>query len=206
MLRSDEAIEAEVGVVKEVIEMAELIVVGFKGTGRAADMLDQLQGIAGDWTVDLQDAVAVYRDNNGTLRLDENTEPTEEQGAGMGALWGGLLGVLIAIPFTSGAAAAATAAALATGALGGGALGAATGMLSVDWWRNDFGLTEDFVRSVSAMIQPGDSAIFALLRTANPKLVADQFRGYGGKILQTTLTPEQSKKLQQILDGHKVAI
>jgi uncharacterized membrane protein len=75
----------------------------------------------------------------------------------------------------------------------------------VDWWRNDFGLTEDFVRSVSTMIQTGDSAIFALLRSANPELLADQFRGYGGKILQTTLTPDQSKKLQRILAGGKVA-
>jgi uncharacterized membrane protein len=205
-LKPDKAIETEIRVVKEDIEMAELIVVGFKGTGRAADMLDQLQGISSDWTVDLQDAVAVYRDNNGTLKLDENTEPTEGQGAGLGALWGALLGMLIAVPLTGGAAAAATAAALATGALGGGALGAATGALSVDWWRNESGLTEDFVRSVSAMIQPGDSAIFVLVRTANPQVVAEQFRGYGGKILQTTLTPEQSKKLQQVLDGHKVKV
>jgi uncharacterized membrane protein len=183
--------------------MAELIVVGFHGTERAADVLYRLQGMEDDWTVDLQDAVAVYRDYNGTLKLAENTEPTEAEGAGFGALWGGLLGMLIAIPFTGGASAAAAAAAVATGALGGGAAGAATGALTVDWWRDDSGLTEEFVRSVSTMIKTGDSAIFALVRAANPPLVAEQFRGYGGQILQTTLTQEQSKKLQQILDSHK---
>jgi uncharacterized membrane protein len=184
--------------------MAELIVVGFKGMGRGTDVLDELRRLQDDWTVDLQDAVAVYRDYNGTLKLAENTEPTEEQGAGMGALWGALIGMLVAIPFTAGAS-AATAAALATGALGGGALGAATGALSVDTWREDYGLTEDFVRDVSSMIEPGDSAIFALIRTTDPQLLADIFRGRGGRILRTTLTPEQSRKVQDVLDERRAA-
>jgi len=33
--------------------------------------------------------------------------------------------------------------------------------------------------------------------------VAEQFRGYGGTVLQTTLTDEQSKKVQAILDGRE---
>jgi uncharacterized membrane protein len=185
--------------------MAELIVVGFHGMGRAGEVLYQLQGMEDDWTVDLQDAVAVYRDTNGTLRLDDSTAPTEGEGAGWGALFGGLIGLLIAAAPVTGGASAATAAALAAGGLAGGTLGAATGALSVDWWRDESGLTEDFVRSVSAMIQPGDSGIFVLIRTANPQLVADQFRGYGGQILQTTLTPEQTTKLQGILNGREVA-
>jgi uncharacterized membrane protein len=185
--------------------MAELIVVGFHGMGRAGEVLYQLQRMEDDWTVELQDAVAVYRDTNGTLKLDDHTEPTEDEGAGWGALFGGLIGLLVAAaaaPVTGGASAAA---ALAAGALGGGTLGAATGALSVDWWRDESGLTEDFVRSVSAMIQPGDSGVFVLIRSANPQLVADQFRGYGGQILQTTLTPEQTTKLQGILNGRTVA-
>jgi len=31
--------------------------------------------------------------------------------------------------------------------------------------------------------------------------VAEQFRGYGGTVLQTTLTKEQSAKVQAVLDG-----
>jgi uncharacterized membrane protein len=185
--------------------MAELIAVGFHGMGRAGEVLYQLQRMQDDWTVDLQDAAAVYRDTNGTLRLDDSTEPTEGEGAGWGALFGGLIGLLIAAAPVTGGASAATAAALAAGGLAGGTLGAASGALSVDWWRNESGLTEDYVRSVSAMIQPGDSAVFVLIRSANPQLVADQFRGYGGQILQTTLTPEQTTKLQGILDGREVA-
>lgn len=182
--------------------MADLIVVGFSGTGRAAEVLDQLQALDDEWVVDLQNAAAIYRDYDGTLKLDESTVLTERQSTGIAALWGGLLGALIAIPFTGGASGAA-AAAIAAGALGGGAVGAATGALTSDWWRDDFGLSGDFVGSVAAMIQPGDSAILALIRADNSEQVAERFRGYGGQVLRTTLTHEQSRKLQQILDAHK---
>ena len=49
------------------------------------------------------------------------------------------------------------------------------------------------------MVQPGDSAIFALLRTIDSDLVAAQFRGYGGTILRTTLNPEQRAKVEATL-------
>jgi uncharacterized membrane protein len=49
------------------------------------------------------------------------------------------------------------------------------------------------------MIQPGDSAVYALLRTANPDVVMQQFRGYGGTILSTTLSRDQQKKVENVL-------
>jgi len=69
---------------------------------------------------------------------------------------------------------------LGRGALGGGALGAASGALDVEWWRETVGISDTFVSEVGAMVQPGDSAIFVLIRRADPAYVADQFRGYGG--------------------------
>ena len=47
------------------------------------------------------------------------------------------------------------------------------------------------MKNVSTMVQPGDSAIFALLRTIDRKAVAEQFQGYGGTILSTTLSSKQ---------------
>jgi len=57
------------------------------------------------------------------------------------------------------------------------------------------------VQRVGAMVQPGDSAIFALLRSLDPKLVAAQFEGYGGTILRTTLNPAQKAKVEATLRG-----
>ena len=58
---------------------------------------------------------------------------------------------------------------------------------------------DDFIRDVSRMIGPGDSAIFAWIRSNDPEMVAERFRGYGGTVLRTTLTPEQSAKLDAVL-------
>jgi len=180
--------------------MAELIVVGFKqDMYRASEVLNTLQDMNNSWVVDLHDAVAVYRDYNGKLRVDQSYQMTTGEGAGWGGLVGGLIGAALAAPFTAGASAAAAAAAIAAGGLSGGAIGATAGAIDADSWKQDFGISDDFVQRVGAMVQPGDSAIFALLRAIDPELVAAQFRGYGGTILRTTLSEAQRAKVEQTL-------
>src|SRR5258708_35578161 len=103
--------------------MAELIVVGFKkDMYRASEALNMLQEMNSTWMVDLSDAVAVYRDYKGKLRVDQSYQMTTAEGAGWGGLFGGLIGALIAAPFTGGASAAA---ALAAGPRRGGGPGGA---------------------------------------------------------------------------------
>jgi len=182
--------------------MSQLIVVGFKqDMYRASAVLNKLCGMDDDWLVDLRDAVAVYRDHKGKLRIDQSYQMTTGEGAGWGVFWGSLIGALIALPFTGGASGAVLAGTLAAGVLGGGVLGAAGGALDAGWWKDEFGIPEEFVKGTGAMVQPGDSAILALVRTVDPERVAEQFRGSGGTVLQTTLTKEQTEKVQAILDG-----
>ena len=184
--------------------MAQLIVVGFKkDMYRASEVLNQLQNMDDDWVVDLHDAVAVYRDYNGKLRVDQSYQMTTGEGAGWGGLWGSLIGLTLAIPFTGGATAPA-AAALATGALAGGAIGAGAGAMDASWWKDEFGIPDDFVKQIGGMVQSGDSAVFALLRSANPDVVAQTFRGYGGTILTATLSRDQQQKVEDVLHN-KVA-
>ena len=180
--------------------MAELIVVGFKNQMyRASEVLNELLTMNDDWVLDLHDAVAVYRDFNGKLRVDQSYQMTTGQGAAWGGLWGLLIGATLAIPFTGGASAAAAAGAIAAGAAGGTALGAGLGAIDAESWKDEFGIPEDFVQQVSVLIQPGDSAIYAILRVGNPDIVADQFRGYGGTILRTTLSRDQQAKVEKVL-------
>ncbi|MGP0018315.1 MAG: DUF1269 domain-containing protein [Candidatus Sulfotelmatobacter sp.] len=181
--------------------MAELIVVGFKkDMYRASQVLNQLLALNDDWVVDLHDAVAVYRDYNGKLRVDQSYQMTTGDGAALGGLWGLLIGATLAIPFTAGASAAAAAGAMAAGAIGGTALGAGLGAADASSWKEEFGIPDEFVQRVGTLIQPGDSAIYAILRTADPDIVADQFRGYGGTILRTTLNPDQQAKVEKVLN------
>jgi uncharacterized membrane protein len=180
--------------------MAELIVVGFKkDMYRASEVLNELLELNDDWVVDLHDAVAVYRDYKSKLRVDQSYQMTTGEGAAWGGFWGLLVGATLAIPFTAGASAAAAAGAVAAGAVGGTAFGAGLGAADASSWKDEFGIPDDFVQRVGALIQPGDSAIYAVLRVGDPNVVADRFRGYGGTILRTTLSKEQQAKVEQVL-------
>ncbi len=181
--------------------MHNLIVVGFHNQYRAAEVLNELWRMNDDWVVELDDAVAVYRDRHGKLRYQQSVAPTAGEEAGWGALWGSLIGALIAAPFTVGASVAAGAATVAAGALVGGSVGVAGGAVDAAWWKDHFGISKDFVREVSNLIGPNDSAIFAWIQSADPEMLAQRFRGFGGKVLRTTLTPEQTEKLEAVLHG-----
>lgn len=107
--------------------------------------------------MDLHDAVAVYRNHSGELRINQTYQMTAAEGAGCGGLWGTLIGALLAIPFSGGASAAVAAGAVAAGAVGGGMLGATGGAIGAGEWKEDYGISESFVYDVSGMVQPGDS-------------------------------------------------
>lgn len=184
--------------------MYELTVVGFKKDMlRASTVLNKLIDMEDDWVVDLRDAVAVYRDYSGRLRIDQSYGMTTGEGAAWGGLMGSLIGALLAAPFTLGASAAVASGAIAAGVLGGAALGVTGGALDAEWWKDEIGVSNYFVKEVGSMIEPGDSAIFALIHTTDPDFVAEQFRGYGGVVLRTSLNKEQSAKVQAVLEGHK---
>ena len=163
----------------------ELIVAGFAGTRRASEVLTELRQHAREWTVDLEDAVAVHRTDDGQLRTDQSTHLTSGDGARRGIALGGLLGALLAAPFTGGLSAAAAIATLGIGAATGGMAGAVTGAGDASAWKEELGISDDFVTEVGDMIQPGDSAIFALIRSASRDSVAEQFARAGGRILTT---------------------
>jgi uncharacterized membrane protein len=186
--------------------MSHLIVIGYKDDMyRASRVLDELRALNADWTIDLRDAVAVYRNRHGDLRLDQSYGHTTGEGAGWGFLWGSLIGALLALPVAA-AGAATAAGALAVGAIGGGGtLGAIGGAADADWWRDEVGLSETYVRDVGALVRPGGSAIFALLLAYDPAFVVDRLAGYGGTVIQTTLTDAQTARLQKILDNRGIA-
>jgi len=178
--------------------MAELIVIGFEGTHRAAEVVNQLAWL--NPAVDLKDAVAVYRAQDGRLHVDESTQPTKKDGATLGALVGGILGAIITAPLTGGASVGVAATAIGTGALALGATGAAIGGKDAESWKEKFGIPDNFVERVGGRVQPGQSAVFALMSPSEPTAVAEFFRGCGGRLLWTTLPPAQAWRIQQIFE------
>ena len=179
--------------------MADLVVVGFEGKHRAAEVLGQLEDLEASWTIDLKDAVAAYRTDDGRLRIDRSVQPTSKEGAAGGAILGALLGAILVAPFTGGVSAAVAATAVGTGAATFGVTGAAIGADDAHTWKETAGISEDFVKQVGGMVQPGHSAVFVLARTSDPKMVAEQFRGYGGTVLRSTLPKDATAKLEKML-------
>ena len=171
--------------------MYELVAVAFDGKRRASEVLEQLQMLNADWTINLHDAVAVYRTDDGRLRIDQSVQPTSGKGAAMGGLLGGLLGAIIAAPFTAGASTVAAVSLIGAGAVGFGLPGAVVGAADAHDWKELYGVPDEFVQQVGGMLRPGESAIFAVFDTGRATVVAEQFRTYGGRVLQTRLTPKQ---------------
>lgn len=181
--------------------MRDLMVIGFAGERRANQALDELRAFDSAWAADLEDAVTVYRDENGSLRLRQSYQLEGDQGPRWGALWGSLIGSALALPFTAGASAVAAVTAVGAAALAGGALGATASALDGGWWREEVGVPDAFVRQLAELIEAGNSAILALLRTAAPDSIAEQGRALGGVVLHTPLNPDQAAKVEAVLQA-----
>jgi uncharacterized membrane protein len=179
--------------------MQNLIVVGFKGKHRASEVLGQLQDLQEDWVLELDDAVAAYRTDDGRLRIDQSVNPTTKEGGAMGGVIGAMLGALLAAPFTAGASVAVAATAIGASAVGVGALGAAAGADDAATFKDAYGVSDEFVKEVGGLIQPGNSAVFAEVRTTDPQAIAQRFRGYGGTIIRTTLSPDKAAQVQDTI-------
>lgn len=180
--------------------MAELIVVGFPGAHRAAEVLDQVQRLNASTLIDLRDGMAVYRTRGGRLRVDRSLYPSTKEQTALGSVLGALVGASLALPFAALASVPVAAAALGIGSAAIGATGGAVVAFDESTsWKEAYGISDDFVKQVGGMVQPGQSALFVLAYASDPATVADKFRGYGGTMLRTTLPAEQARKLQEAL-------
>src|SRR5215216_4351538 len=105
-------------------------------------------------------------------------------GGAFGAMWGTLIGLLFLNPLAG----------LLTGAAFGAGAGALSGMLS------DYGINDDFIRSLGDTLEPGTSALFVLVRRATLDKVLPEVRPFGGQVIRTSLSTEQEARLRRALE------
>ena len=168
--------------------MSDLIVVGFDSTEEADKVLLKLNTLKKEYLIDLEDAVVVVRDETGKVHLKQSMNLTAigaTSGLLSGSLWGGLVGLLFLNPLAGFAI--------------GGAIGAGTGALSGSL--ADYGIDDDFIKSLAETIPTDSSALFILVRKAQPEKVLAELSGVKGKVLHTSLSTEQEKRLQEALSG-----
>ncbi|MBD8553648.1 DUF1269 domain-containing protein [Rhizobium sp. CFBP 8762] len=168
--------------------MSDLVVVGFDDKEEADRILLRLRQLGKEYLIDLEDAVVVVRDDTGKVHLKQSVNlPTVGAMSGLisGSLWGGLAGLLFLNPLAGFAI--------------GGAIGAGTGALSGSM--ADYGIDDEFIKSLSETIPSGSSALFVLVRKAQPEKVLAEFSDVRARVIRTSLSPDQEKRLQEALNG-----
>jgi len=168
------------------VNMSELVAVKFDKPDEADHVLNELRRLQVEYLIDLEDAVVVVRDADGKVQLKQSI-PLVRTGAVSGGLSGSLWGTLVGLLFLN------PLAGFAIGGLVGAGAGALSGSLA------DYGINDDFIRSLSDEIGPESSALFLLVRKVQPERVLAELSRFNGKVLRTSLSPEQEQRLQEAI-------
>jgi uncharacterized membrane protein len=166
--------------------MSELLCIAFDGQDTATQGLKEFMELQKEHIVEIEDACIVTRDVEGKVELRQAINLVGVgalSGLTSGMLLGGLVGLVFLNPLA--------------GALIGGGVGAGTGALSGAL--ADYGINDDFIKSVGANIPPQSSALFLLLRKATLDKIVPHLAGTRGRVLRTSLSDANEARLRQAL-------
>lgn len=162
--------------------MTDLVVFAFDTETGAKEMEDTILGLQKMNLIELEDAAYVTRRQDGKVKVKQ-ANSLVGAGALGGAFWGMLIGLLFFMPWLG----------LVAGAVGG-ALG---GKLS------DTGIDDNFIKEVGNSIEPGQSALFLMIRDATWDKVEDAISGFNARVYQTSLSEEDEQKLKDSFGPHE---
>jgi uncharacterized membrane protein len=167
-------------------EPEALIGISFEDVFRAEEFLLVLRGMASRGEMKLNDAVVVYKADDDSVRVRETTDLQPSGTAVKGALWTGLLGLLIGGPL---------------GWLAGLGIGAGAGALTAKVV--DIGIPDEWVDWFKNAVRPHTSTIVALASEVDlTKLYQEAQRFAGAELVHTTLRPGASADLAAALKAH----
>ncbi|HEY7061251.1 MAG TPA: DUF1269 domain-containing protein [Chloroflexota bacterium] len=164
-----------------------VIGISFDNPAEAARLKTEVQSLQTDGLLKLEDAAVVVRDADGKVSYDTGSAmPGAGTGAIFGSLWGLLIGSIFLMP------------------VAGVAMGAAAGAISGHFGK--VAVDESFKQRLNDGLRPNTSAL--LLRVANVSQ-ADQVLAriktfieqekIGGQIMYTNLSPEAEQAVQAAL-------
>lgn len=158
--------------------MSNLIVIAFEEEHKAFELRAELVKLQKEYLIKMEDAVVVTKDDEGKVKLHQAVNLTAAGAVG-GTFWGALIGLIFLNP-------------LVGAAVGAGA-GAISGKIA------DIGIDDKFMKELGETFQPNTSALCVLVKQATPDKVLEKLSGFGGKVLQTSLSKVDEDKLQQVL-------
>ena len=156
--------------------MTTLTVWKFNSASGAAETLAQLTERQKQHLIEIQDAAIVTWKEGKKKPKTQQAANLVASGSLDGAFWGFLFGLIFFVPLF--------------GMVVGAAAGALSGSLA------DYGIDDDFIKSVRAKVTEGTSALFLLTGQVTVDKIEDIFQQSKAELIQANLTKEQEEKLQ----------
>ena len=138
--------------------------------------------------IDLEDACVVVHTDDGKVQIKQAVNLTTlgaASGASTGMLIGALAGLLLLNPLAG----------MAAGGLAGAGFGALSGSLA------DYGINDQFIKSLGKTIPKGSSALFMLIKRSTPDKVLPEIEPFKPRVIKTSLSREQEDKLRTALSA-----
>ncbi len=159
--------------------MSYLVVTIYNDMDEAEKVREDISKGEHQGLISLDDSAVIVKDQEGKVHVKNQVD----RGVKVGAVGGGFLGVMLgAFFFPIGG--------LVLGALGGGLLGKLF----------DMGVDKKFVQEVSEALEPGSSALFIIIRSAEPSYALGVLEKYKGTLFQTNLPAELEDALRKEME------
>ena len=162
--------------------MATLVAIGYSDETTAERARQTVQGLESELIIQADQVAAISRDAQGKYHVTTTHGAASAAGGAVwGGFWGLLFGLLFFIPFA------------------GWAIGAGFGALFGHLGKN--AIDKQFQEQVRDTVKPGTSALFMIIEQVTPDKAIAALDQYGGTVIKTSLSEEDTAKLQEALQG-----
>jgi uncharacterized membrane protein len=160
--------------------VATLVAIGYPDQGTAEEARHTVQGLEAELIIQADQVAAISRDLEGKYHVHTtHGGASAGGGAAWGGFWGLLFGLLFFVPFAG----------LAVGA----------GMGALFGHMGEKGIDKAFQQEVRDYLKPGTSALFMIIEQATPDKAIAALQQYGGTVIRTSLSDEDTQRLQEAL-------
>jgi uncharacterized membrane protein len=160
--------------------MATLVAIGYPDQATAEQARQTVSQLEQDLVIQADQVASISRDLEGKYHVHTSHGGAS---AGGGAMWGGFWGLLFGLLFFV--------------PIAGLAFGA--GMGALFGHMGEKGIDKAFQQQVRDYVKPGTSALFMVIEQATPDKAIAALQQYGGTVIKTSLSDEDTKRLQEAL-------
>lgn len=180
--------EVETTPIEELDTDQALIGLSFEDQFRAQEFLTAMSRLASKGSLRLRDAVIVSKDATGDVKVRETVDPQPARTAASGAIWSGLLGLIIGGP---------------VGWIAGLGIGAGAGAITAKIV--DLGIPDEWVAWFREAVRRGTTTVVILAEDLDVRALEEEVRRFAGaELVHSTLPASTIDQLRTALGdlGH----